>query len=497
MDEKQIEGVKLPVKFKIRPNNDCIDISGLTDDQRKAYDELIKFIQSDFNPDDYVRALSGAAGTGKTYLIQAVIRNCGLASSVIGLSAPSHKAVRVLKESVGNVNDNVTTFQSAFGFRPDYNIDNFDYKKVKFSAKEGMTKVSNYRLFIVDEASMINKKFLEYMKVVMLNLRCKIILMGDAYQLPPVGDARSAAFTGVRTCQLNKIVRQDDDNPVRYLLDLLRYDIKHHTTYFLTYISKNKGAHDNTFTKGYSVVGASEFKRQVGLYFSNGNILTDTDYCRVIAYTNRAVSSWNKYVRNCIVAQSDKSVITKNDLVTSYNTIVDEFGGTVINNSEDYIVHDIANYYHPDYGLKGFVVSFQAIHGGKISNPLFVLDHTDMESLRAYCQIAMNLIDSAKSAGSLSGLKWKRFYKFRDKILLLQNIGRSDGTIMLSRTLDYGFSITAHKAQGSTYDVAMVDVNDIVFDKNGYIYNNIDDMNRRLYVACSRCKNKLILSYGN
>lgn len=51
--------------------------------------------------------------------------------------------------------------------------------------------------------------------------------------------------------------------------------------------------------------------------------------------------------------------------------------------------------------------------------------------------------------------------------------------------------------QGSTYDVAFVDVNDIVYDKNGRPYSNQDDLLRRLYVACSRARKELILCYGN
>ena len=36
----------------------------------------------------------------------------------------------------------------------------------------------------------------------------------------------------------------------------------------------------------------------------------------------------------------------------------------------------------------------------------------------------------------------------------------------------------------------------ILFDKNGNIYNNQDDLLRRLYVACSRASKELILCYG-
>ena len=42
----------------------------------------------------------------------------------------------------------------------------------------------------------------------------------------------------------------------------------------------------------------------------------------------------------------------------------------------------------------------------------------------------------------------------------------------------------------------MDDINDIVYDKNGHPYNNAKDINRRLYVAVSRAKEKVILRYG-
>ena len=78
---------------------DAISTLGLTNDQKLAYDSLIKFINSEFNPNDFKRALSGAAGTGKTYLLKALIKNCGISYSAIGCSAPTHKACRVMNES--------------------------------------------------------------------------------------------------------------------------------------------------------------------------------------------------------------------------------------------------------------------------------------------------------------------------------------------------------------------------------------------------------------
>ena len=57
-------------------------------------------------------------------------------------------------------------------------------------------------------------------------------------------------------------------------------------------------------------------------------------------------------------------------------------------------------------------------------------------------------------------------------------------------------TITSHKSQGSTYNTVFVDLNDMIYDKNGNIYSNADDLLRRLYVACSRASHNLILGYG-
>lgn len=51
--------------------------------------------------------------------------------------------------------------------------------------------------------------------------------------------------------------------------------------------------------------------------------------------------------------------------------------------------------------------------------------------------------------------------------------------------------------QGSTYRTVFVDLNDMIFDKTGNVYSNLDDLLRRLYVACSRASFNLILCYGN
>ena len=477
-------------------NNNKADTSKFTKDQDVAYQELIKFIDAPYDEKDYKRALVGAAGTGKTYLVKALILNSSMSYSLIGLAAPTHKACRVLGESIHIPGIKVSTLQSDLGLRLNFDIDKFDPNNPPFDPK-GKIKIGNYRLYIVDESSMINRGLCSFLEQTCKTNKCKIIYIGDSSQLAPVNEKYSAAFKGVKTSTLKQIVRQGDDNPVSYLLELLRFDIEHKTYNFLRYIQQYKSKFNEDYTKGYQVCSPAEFNQIVYNNFNDEELTSNVDYAKVIAYTNASVSGWNKFIRNSIIADADKSVLTKNDLIISYVTIVNQFNDCIIKNSEEYIIKTIVNYVDDTYQLKGFMVRFQAIHGGDITTPLFVVDHTDAYSIQKYVAICNSMIEDAKKARSgLKAEKWKTYYTFKESCLLLTNIMNNNGQILHGRSLDYGFALTSHKSQGSTFDTSLVDVNDIVYDRFGQPYTDCEEVNRRLYVACSRCKNKLYLKFG-
>lgn len=492
---------------------DSVSTLNFTKDQHKAYDELISFINAPYNASDFKRALTGPAGTGKTYLVKALIKNCNLSYSQIGLAAPTHKACRILEESIGISNVKTFTLASALGFRLNFDLDNFDPSNPPFD-KKGKIKIENCKLIIIDEASMINDTHIEYicgkpkrikggvktfLEDVCKTKQCKLIYLGDTHQLCPVNETDIPVFKTTKSYKLTQIVRQEEDNPVKYLLSLLRYDIEHKTFNFLQHISKVKEQFDEFNTKGYKVCNPKEFGEIVAINFNDEELTHNVDFAKVIGYTNICVSSWNKFIRNSIIQDAEKSVITKNDLIISYTTIVNQFNEVVIANSEEYILQDVVNYVHPTYELKGFLVRFIAIHGGKVTTPLFVLDHKDNFTISKYVQISDSMINAAKSSSvKLRAQKWRDYYTFKESCLLLTNIANPiTGSIVYSRDLDYGFSLTAHKSQGSTFDTALVDVNDIVYNKYGQPYTDAEEINRRLYVACSRCKSKLYLKFGN
>ena len=477
---------------------DKIDDSkyAFTDDQQNAIGNIIDFIAAPFNPAKYIVGLTGAGGTGKTFITKYIITHCRYSSSVIKCTSPTHKACRVFSQAIGG--KTVDTIQSTFGFRLDLKLEDFDPANPQFNPY-AKPKLDNIKLLIVDESSMLPAKLVTYICNECKKREIKILFIGDPYQLAPVKEKRSIAFDRcVNIYRLTQIVRQAANNPITNVLNLLRYDIEHHTYRFLEYISKNIGITNyNDIDEGFSICRPVDFKNLIDNSFSNEEYTKNIDMYRIITYTNPAVAGWNNYIRNSIIRDSDKNVITKNDLIMSYETIVNEFMETIINNSEEYIINDIVNYVDDVYGFKGFLVKFQLVHGGNITKPLFVIDSRDKFTALKYYNTINDMIKMAKqSTGAVRVSRWKDYYNFKKKYLLPTNIVDRNNKILIERDIDYGFSITAHKSQGSTYDTVFVDVNNMVYNSMGKPYADYEDMLRRLYVGCSRARKELIMSYG-
>lgn len=153
-----------------------------THDQEVAVNGLIDFIGSSWSDKNYINALCGAGGVGKTFVTKYVIENCKFSNSVIFCAAPTHKACRVLSTAIGG--KKVNTIQSLFGFRLDVDIDNFDPNNPAFNpiGKNKMLKdgYSIARLLIIDEASMLNNKLVNYIAKFCREKEIKVLFIGKA-----------------------------------------------------------------------------------------------------------------------------------------------------------------------------------------------------------------------------------------------------------------------------------------------------------------------------
>lgn len=294
-----------------------------TDDQQNAIDNIIDFIAEPFNPAKYIVGLTGAGGTGKTFITKYIINHCKYSNSVIKCTSSTHKACRVFSQAIGG--KNVDTIQSTFGLRLDLRLEDFNPSNPQFNPM-AKPKLDNIKLLIIDEASMLPAKLVTYICNECKKLNIKILFIGDASQLAPVNERKSIAFERCyEVNNLTQIVRQGASNPITNLLDMLRYDIQHKTYRFLEYISRNVGATNyNEYDEGFTICGKTEFQNLIDRSFNDEEYTRNIDMYRIIAYTNNCVAGWNNYIRNNIIRGADKNIITKNDLIMSYETIVNE-----------------------------------------------------------------------------------------------------------------------------------------------------------------------------
>ena len=121
-----------------------------TNDQKNAIDKIVDFIAKPFNSANHIIGLTGAGGTGKTFIINYILKNCKYSDSVIACTSPTHKACRVFSQALDG--KDVITIQSCFGFRLDLRLEDFNPKQPQFNPM-ATPKLDNIKLLLIDEAS--------------------------------------------------------------------------------------------------------------------------------------------------------------------------------------------------------------------------------------------------------------------------------------------------------------------------------------------------------
>ncbi|MDE7378343.1 MAG: AAA family ATPase [Paraprevotella sp.] len=187
-----------------------------TPEQELAIRQLVEFLLSDRR--DELFLLQGYAGTGKTSLVGALVKTLQSLRRHVVLLAPTGRAAKVFSQYAGC---------------PAFTIHKRIYRQKKFSNEQTdfQQGVNLYKhtLFLVDEASMIANEGVsgsgfgtgrlldDLVEYVYAGEGCRLLLMGDTAQLPPVGEDRSPALSadvlesyGLKVMQagLTTVVRQ-------------------------------------------------------------------------------------------------------------------------------------------------------------------------------------------------------------------------------------------------------------------------------------------------
>ena len=187
----------------------------LTPDQENA-EKLIK--EWFFNTDNLVFVLAGYAGTGKTFLIDRIVRESLhlKAGTEAVFVTPTGKAATVLIKNgtvAGTVHSLIYT-RNEDDLDVDENGEIVERETLSFTKKEKIDE--KIRLIIVDEASMIGEDVLRDL----LSFGVKCLFSGDNAQLPPVNG--TCGLLKNPDYMLTEIVRQAEDNPIIRLATLAR-----------------------------------------------------------------------------------------------------------------------------------------------------------------------------------------------------------------------------------------------------------------------------------
>jgi hypothetical protein len=418
--------------------------------------------------------LSGFAGTGKSTIIKKILDKYRLG---VVVTAPTHKAKKVISNTTDKEGK---TLHGLLGLRPDVELSDFNPNEPQFS-QIAAPRINDYNLVIVDEASMINKELYKLILDQIKDTKTKVLFMGDSAQLPPVGEDISQVFLdkSIGLHQLTKIERQKDTNPLLLTFDFIRNNLDSIDGGF------KRKTNINDFNEGIFFTNSKiEFRDKIFKLFNSEEYKKNNDYCKGLAWKNETVMESNKTIRNNIFGNGC-DFIEIGDVLMGYRTITDaKMRYNIIENSADYQIVNKTNRYENSFGIGGYKVKLREDLGrGEFSfKDIFIIDINNRDDLHTYAQMH----DYYRDIAMENKTQWKKYYDFRRENVLLTTIDKYINGVsrpsnnIINKDMDYGYFITVHKSQGSTYNNVCILDNDL--NDNW----NVVERNKLRYVAMSR-----------
>ncbi|MBY8961490.1 AAA family ATPase [Flavobacterium sp. D11R37] len=436
--------------------------------------KISAFINSDSKDEIFV--LKGYAGTGKTTIISTLVNHLKEANKKYVLLAPTGRAAKVI---------------SGYSQKPAYTI----HKRIYFPKKGsggtmGFTLQPNKftnTIFIVDEASMIsdtaneskmyeNGSLLDdLMQYVYSGNNCKLVLIGDTAQLPPVNSDISPAldvqmlstnyFKETQQIELDEVMRQDIDSGILYNATELREVLK--SAFVDTFKFRVKGFKDIV-----RLIDGFEIEDAINQAYSNYSV-EDTAF---IVRSNKRANQYNKQIRFKILGREselsagDLLMVVKNNYFWLNEKSEAGFiaNGDIIEVLEIFRIEEL-------YGFKFARVKVRMVDypNQAAFETVLLLDTIDSESAsltyeesnRLYNEV---MLDYENETGYRKFLKVKNNPHFN------------------ALQVKFSYAVTCHKSQGGQWHT--------VFVEQPYLPQGIDkDYIRWLYTAVTRAKDKLYL----
>ena len=443
-----------------------------TTDQMHALDVFERFMTD--SDERCVMILRGSAGTGKTSLASVIVRTLLDLQYKISLLAPTGRAAKVFSLTSG---------------QPAATIHRSIYRERTFAGLDGKFNLNanlyRNRLFMIDEASMISLTSVnstfgsgclldDLIQFVYNERNCRMLLIGDKAQLPPVGEAESPALRAdvlaayglkVYECDLNEVLRQSQDSGILYNATIIRQMITHDQATALPKI-RFKGFAD------ISIVPGDELIESLSTSYAEVGI----DETMVITRSNKRANIFNQGIRNMVLGREEE--LTTGDMLMVVKNKYKEKqaeGLSFIANGDRAIVCSVRNV-RELYGFRfaDVTLSFPDYDNTE-EDVIVILDTLTTEAPALTHEQNEQLFQQVLADYADVPLKSDRMKKIRedDYYNALQ--------------VKFGYAITCHKAQGGQWAHIYLD--------QGYMTDEMltPDYIHWLYTAFTRATEHLYL----
>lgn len=460
-------------------------LSKLKYDPTSCQDSLLRkvadFVSSD---EDDILVVNGYAGTGKTTAVSAVISVLKELKTKCVLLAPTGRAAKVL---------------SSYSGQPAYTIHKHIYRQ-KSVGGDGFGQFSlapnkvKQALFVVDEVSLIgieagqqqstsafgSGNLLEdLISFVRSGVECKVILIGDSAQLPPVGlDASPALLKdymammgGVEFAELSTVVRQQGESGVLHNATLVRQ--------LISEMEYGPGVID-LCDLGLELEGFDDIERVSGgeliEKISDAYSAYGEDDTIILCRSNKRAIKYNLGIRSTVqfkeekLVRDDKLMIVKN----CYQFLEDVEGLDYIANGDIAKLQKISRF-EERYGLHFAEarITFPDYDDQEITAKV-ILDTLESESASLTYEQSNQLYQGVNEDYSHISTKKKRYEAVRED------------KYYNALQLKYANAITCHKSQGGQWRCVFID--------NAFWQDEltVDDL-KWLYTALTRATEKVYL----
>ena len=422
----------------------------LNQDQKDAAAKFERFLLSD----DKEFYLFGAAGCGKTYLLQYLLtegikkfkRQCAVLGKEVklkslALTAPTNKAVEVL-EQYRNIPfelplSHICTTFSLFEIRVEENYKN----GTTTLGYSGSFSGHQNAVVVVDECSMLPQEVLDYIR--RFTPHCKLVFVGDNFQLAPVnGEAYWNKTPDKVTAYLRSPIRNKDQkalvdlcNQLRDTVDSLEFkDIKLH-----------KGTIDLlSDEEALDWIKNADFDKNRILSYTNNKVLKYISLIEQQQGTFKFIQGGRAYVNNNSFTATPRMFFYPEEMVFIEEII-----------SSPHLMEELPSQ---------FYLSVVKARVRSLRNPKKVFICTIATDPKA---LKERILQAAQNKN------WVMYFTLKKEVMDLR----------------LPYASTIHKAQGSTFDEVFLDLDSFRSCKDP------ETAARLLYVAASRAKNRLVL-YG-